>query len=529
VLAVAGVALAALGARLVALGARPFHWDEARVGYWTLRYLDTGAWEYRPVAGGPFLYLVGRHVVDLFGAGDAVARLPVAVVGGLLPMAALLFRGRMTDGETVALAALLAANPLLVYYSRFLRGDVVAAAFGLVAVGATVRAYDGDGRFAHLAAASGALALTASSFAVAYPVAWLVAGLLTLDHDRLLGRPEAARERLAALGERLRSGWRTLAGAGAVGGLVLFVFFAPRAGTRGGPGLWKPTTLPAVAESAFVGTVRKFLGVRVVHRSPGGTHEILPYLAGTAEALAVGALPLAVLALFALARDRYGTDGPRPVVAFHAYWGLFGLYLFAVVAEGFGTWVAVHAVVPLAVPAAVGGAAVVRFAADAFDGRRTRDVAAAGLLVLAVALQTGAVAAGGVYAAPAPESGLAGNGQPADDLDPFYANVSAVAGANEGADVLLYGDRFHLAPAERADTPPVPDRWGNRLPLAWYLARADANVTSTVADGTIDDPPPVVVAAAGRRAEISGELSGYEASEYRTALWNRRVVVFVRR
>ncbi|MFC6794536.1 flippase activity-associated protein Agl23 [Halobaculum halobium] len=135
VLAVAAVVALALVARFAFLGVRPFHWSEGRVGYWTLRYLETGVYSYRPAAGGPVVYLSTRWAIALLGSSDAAARSAVALAGGLLPAAALLFRGPLRDDETVALSALLAGSPLLVYYSRFLRGDVLAAAFGLVVVG----------------------------------------------------------------------------------------------------------------------------------------------------------------------------------------------------------------------------------------------------------------------------------------------------------------------------------------------------------------------------------------------------------
>ena len=111
--AVVAVTALALLARLVGLGTRPFHWDEARVGYWTLRSLAVGAYEYRPVAGGPFLYVVGRWLVTLLGPSDAVARLPVALLGGLLPLAALLFRSAgEPDGRDAPVAGLEAAETL---------------------------------------------------------------------------------------------------------------------------------------------------------------------------------------------------------------------------------------------------------------------------------------------------------------------------------------------------------------------------------------------------------------------------------
>ena len=96
-LAVLAIAALALLARLVFLGERVAHWDEGRVGYDILRYVATGAWEYRPIVHGPFLPQVNRFVFELLGASDFTARLVVAVVGGLFPLSALLFRERLRD------------------------------------------------------------------------------------------------------------------------------------------------------------------------------------------------------------------------------------------------------------------------------------------------------------------------------------------------------------------------------------------------------------------------------------------------
>jgi uncharacterized protein (TIGR03663 family) len=513
-LAVAGVAALALAARLVALDARPFHWDEARVGYWALRYAETGRWSYRPVAGGPLLYHAVRLATAVLGETDAVARLPVALAGGLLPLVALVFRDRLDDAETVLLALLLAANPLLLAGSRFLRGDVVAAGAGLLVLGALARLAAGDRGHAPLAGVAAALALGASGFAVAYPVALGVGALVALDHERVSGSPSVARDRAAAVLGRLAGAPAALAG-----GLVAFL------GTYLALFLPRPLALSGVRR-AFVDAPRAFLGVRVTGRRAGGTHEILPYLADTVTVVAVGALPLAALALFAVLRARYGYGGRRPVVETAAYTGLFGLFLFPVVAESFGPWVAVHAVVFLAVPAAVGAGTLYRAGAAAFDRGAARDVAAVGLVVGAAVAGTGAVVTDEVYGAPSPDDRLATYGQPADDLEPVYRVVEDRTGA--GTDVLLFGDDFFLRPEGRADAPPVPERFAGRLPLAWYLERADADVRSATRPEALSTPPPVVVARASDRAAVAARLDGYEATTYRTALWNRRTVVFVR-
>ncbi len=509
--AVALVTLAALAARLVALDARPFHWDEARVGYWTLRYAETGRWSYRPVAGGPLLYHAGALVTGLFGATDATARLPVALGGGLLPLAALLFRGRLDDLETVLLALVLAASPLLLYFSRFLRGDVLAAGLALVVLGSFVRATAGDARFVPVAGLAAAGALAASGFAVSYPVLALVAGAVVVDHERVVGHPAAATARLDLVVSGLRRSGRAVAtGLGTFFGAVV-VLFAPR-----------PLGLDAVA-GALVDAPRAFLGVRVASRSPGGTHEILPYLADVAGVVGRAALPVALLAGVALARLRYGGTDRRPVVEFAAYWGLAGLFVVPTVAESLGPWIAVHSVVFLAVPAAVGGAWVARLGRRAVDRGATRETVGVALLVVALVAQTGVVAATETYDTPAPDDTLTTYGQAADDLEPIRAAAAT------GGPVLLYGDEFVIRPESRADAPPVPDRFGERLPVAWYLARADADVRSAARPAALADPPPVVVAAASTRTTAASRLDTYESRGYRTALWNRRVVVFVRR
>ncbi|MFB6129780.1 MAG: flippase activity-associated protein Agl23 [Salinigranum sp.] len=530
--AVCAIAALALAVRVVGIGGRPFHWGEARVGYWALRFAQSGTFTYRPVAGGPFLYVVDGRLFSVLPPTDAVARLVVAVVGGLLPLVALSFRTRLRDDETVVFAAFLALNPLLVYYSRFLRGDVPLAAFALAAVGLTVRAVDtGSRRALYGAGLAFGLALAASGFVVGYLVCWLVAGALVADHAALVATGPSLDDRAAALVRWVRGRATPMARATLLAvGTVLF-FYAPRAGAAGGPGLWKPLTWPAVFESALVGSAWKFYGVRVLARPNGGTHPILPYVRGSLGTLALAALPLVALAVVAFLADRYRSGGPRPVVAFSAYWGGAALFVFPLIAEVNAPWVAVHAAVPLALPAAVGGARLLRAGANAFDRGDAATVAAAALIVLAVLAQVGAVTARDVYGPSDRDNRLAQFAQPGDDLAPLLAKLRPIVRRNDGVDVLYYGERFYTVDDRANDRPPVGDAWGHRLPLPWYFERMGAR-TASVKDeaqfsglGTV---PPVVVADASDRGKLAPQLDGYAASEYHLGLWDRRVVVFVK-
>jgi uncharacterized protein (TIGR03663 family) len=526
--AVVALGVGAMVARLVALGDRPFHWDEARVGYWTLRFLETGAFQYRPVAGGPLLYVVNRHLLSVLPVADWSARAVVAVVGGLLPLAALLFRGRLRDGETVALSLLLAANPVLLYYSRFLRGDVLLGTFGLLATGAAVRFHDTrERRYLYLLAAAVTLALASSGFVAGYLLCWAVAGWLVFDHAALVSseRPRGidvddAREAATR--------WATPLARAFLLAAALFLFaFAPRAGPGGGPDLTTLSTLPGVlAES--MGAVEKFYGVRIATRRFGGTHPLIPYVRDLVGVLLAGGLATTLLAAYTFVRDRYAAGGPRRVVALHAYWGFVAVPVFAAVTEVNAPWVAVHVLVPLSVPAAVGLAHVGRALGGAYARGDAASVGAVLLLVLAGASQAGVVVADDVYGPSEPTSSLVHYAQPADDLDGFAATVEA-ASRSDGVDVLYVGEEFYVARESRADAPPVPDAWGNRLPLAWYVERADAETASVRTPSDIDRrATPVVVAPAAQRGAVAQRLPTHNATTYRLALWNRKVVVFVR-
>ncbi|WP_435147390.1 flippase activity-associated protein Agl23 [Halobaculum sp. P14] len=540
VVAVAVIALAALAARLLFLGARPFHWGEGRVGYWTLRFLETGAWEYRPVAGGPFLYVVGRWWLSVAPPTDAAARVPVAVVGGLLPLAALLFRGTLRDDETVALAGVLAADPLLVYYSRFLRGDVPAAAFGLVAVGGVVRFRDTGSRPAlYLAAASFALALSASGFAVAYPFVWLAAALLVVDEARVRGAPREALSTVGAAGGWLVDRVTPLARSLFVFLAVVVVFFAPRA-AAGGVGLNRPATIPTAVVRALVASPKKFAQVHVAFRldpgAPAGP-AFIPVVAGYASTLVHTAWPMLVAALVGFALERYRRD-TRSVVAFGGYAAGVGLLVFPLSSMRAEPWTAVHVLPWLALPAAVGVARLARgvrgYVARGLTGADTSvnpaRVVAALLVVSAVGAGVGTAVAG-AYAPAQPGSPFAQFAQPSDDLDPMLDAAEPVIAANvDGADVAYVGDRFDTE-REYAQ-PPIPTRdqkaWGARLPLQWYFERADADVTSVPSVTFIPgDAPPVVVTTPERRVAVHEALPEYRQFDLHLGLWDRKVVVFV--
>jgi uncharacterized protein (TIGR03663 family) len=497
--------------RVVLLGVRAVHWDEARVGYWILRTSATGDWTYRPIIHGPFVQHTTRWVTEATAATTTTLRLVPALLGGVLPLAALCFRTRLGDDELVALAVVLAANPLLVQYSRFLRSDIALAAFAFVTFGSVVRAIDtGRARWLYAALLAFGLALTTKENAVLYPMSW--AGALALVGAWWLWRyPEGERRRalwsrLDAMRRRLWA-WRghgLLAVAGAV--VVVVFFYAPRSGV-GGVGLWNamsdPSLVPALLRQATVEPVAAVVDVWV----DGGKrdHSYLGFAVYYAVVLAVGAGPLVALAGYGVVRD-----WTRALIMFCGWWGLSSAAGYPFVADIRAPWLAVHVIVALAIPAAVGLAALVDRLRQARLEREQALAAGLAILLVVAGVQTVVVAGATSYqAGPGELNPLVQAGQPGSDMNGLADRAVAATDGNSGPDVLYVGERA-VRNESWNDDPPAAGPWYDRLPLPWYTEAAGLDVTSVRDPGAVGpDAPPVVVADPAHRTVLADRLPDY--------------------
>ena len=576
--ALLAITVLSLLVRLVGLGTRVFHWDEGRVGYWILRYAESGLWEYRPIVHGPFLYHVNEIVFSLIGASDFSARLVVALLGGLLPLAAWLFREHLRDAELVALGLFLAANPVLLYYSRFMRNDVLLAAFMLFALGFFLRAIDtGSARYLYPGTLCLALGFTTKENAILYVLSWAGAVLVLFDHRLLLAsrRPTPRSIRADESGGEARSpesiagdggrasrisrrviaadyaratlrGLRRWLGPLALSALlflaVIVLFYAPRTAGEGigfGAALADPTLWPALIERTLLGTGESVYDLWVA----GGhqDHSYLPYLGDYLETMLYGAATLSVLAVVGFLADRYSGNGPRDFVSLAFYWGFVSVLGYPIVTDIQAPWATVHAIVPLAVPAAVGAALCYRWGRDAL---RSGDVVGVSLAVVVLVLAAGttaATAADVTYIGPTDQENeeVLQWAQPDDDLQPSLEKVERVAEDNRGTDVLFWGtthpsseEELFYMQNESSDLQPSPGGgWYDRLPLPWYLERYDATTASTPPDAdpaaTLQDSPPVVIAYEWDREEIAPHLEGYAAYQHQFKLWDEEIVIFV--
>jgi uncharacterized protein (TIGR03663 family) len=532
----------ALVLRLVFLGDRLAHWDEGRVAYWVLRYAETGAWSYRPIVHGPLLFHVERLVVEHLGTSDALIRLPVALVGGLAPLSAWLYRGRLGSRETIAMGGILAINPLLLYYSRFMRNDVLLAVFALVAFGALLRAADtGRGGYLVVGAVAFALAASAKENAWLYPLCWIGAGTLAAawplwarakrrravrGEPRLYALVETTRPRCH---EAIRS-LRDLA-TGAVLAPILFLvvlvwFYAPRPLAADWP------IDPTVWSDALLVNAGKVYRLWI---DGAGQSDYGTYLAFFGLVALVGGTVVCAFSVAGAVAERRARRRSRWLVWTAVAWALASLLGYPLAADIRAPWLVVHVLTPLSIPAAVGLAACFDRAKGAVPpgariGRRGASVA----FVLAIAT---ALAVGGVtsYVHPTtPGNVLVQWAQPGDELRTGVERAETVARHHDGVDVHFVGtqrpdsDDVALYVENESSLrrpPPGGPGWHARLPLPWYFERADATVTSSPPGNwsTLSDPPPVVVAYAWDRERVAANLTGYAETTGRFKVLGERV------
>jgi predicted membrane-bound mannosyltransferase len=206
-------------------------------------------------------------------------------------------------------------------------------------------------------------------------------------------------------------------------------------------------------------------------------------------------------------------------------------------------WISLHVALPLLVPAAVGWVALARerpwrpLRLPDGDARgRYARYALAALVVLSVAHVPIVIAVSSVTP-PLYVNVLAQSAQPSDDLSPMRA---AIDDAADDGGVLYYGEAYYLPNESVADSPPSEGDhwlgwWLNRLPMAWYVERANApsaHVDDATALRAMEPAPPVVFAdpeAADGAARVLDER-GYERTRYDLGLYHEQaVVVFVDR
>jgi uncharacterized protein (TIGR03663 family) len=563
-LAVLGLTVVSVVLRLAFLGSRVAHWDEGRVAYWIADYAASGVTFYRPIIHGPLLHLVNAPLFELLGATDFVMRLFPALVGGFLPLAALLFRHRLRDETVVSLALLLALNPVLLYFSRFMRSDILAATFSFLAFACFVRAIDfDDGRYLYGATFALAVGFGAKENVLAYLFAFVGATVLLLHHRLLFARfaeqsPMAVlRQYLAwALGSVVRHA-RSIAGSVALFLVTVTYVYAPRGSLpsqglyyrscSGYDGYFDVAAAPTLGEAlanplelphlfAFtLGSTAELYGCQWITPRTDDPNPYLEYLGEMALITAESSTALVALALVGFAVTLYAADRPDDLVSFSFYWGAASLVGYPFITDiGGSAWLVVHIVLPLAIPAAYGLGILYRWGRDA---QLDDDTVSVALVVLLGVVLVGSMAWTGYatsFADPkSDDNPLVQYAQPSGDVEPTLTDMRTLADQNEGTDVVLYGEHLYNPTGnEELERRPTCSNWFNSLPLPWYFEAGEMNVNCAPDNGTLEsalaENPPVVIVHADERGAVDERIDDrYEARVHLMRTFDTPFVFYV--
>jgi uncharacterized protein (TIGR03663 family) len=133
------IGVLAIISHLYLLDVRAFHHDETLHADYSWRIYQGQGYTHDPLLHGPFLYYITAFVFLLFSDTDWTARLSVALFGICLVLLPWLMRREFGRGAALLASGYLLISPIVLYVGRFLRHDIYAVTFELLAVVAILR------------------------------------------------------------------------------------------------------------------------------------------------------------------------------------------------------------------------------------------------------------------------------------------------------------------------------------------------------------------------------------------------------
>jgi uncharacterized protein (TIGR03663 family) len=208
------LAVLSLITHLYLLGDRALHHDETLHASYSWRLYRGQGYTHDPLMHGPFLYYFTALIFFLFGDSDTTARLGAALFGTVAVLLPLLLRRELGRGGALLASAYLLLSPVFLYVGRFIRHDIFAVTFELLAVIGVVRYVDGERPGWHylFAAALGLMLATMETFYIfalillSYLVVWLLWSVgrrllvLLAGYGLLTGLALAGLPRIASIG-----------------------------------------------------------------------------------------------------------------------------------------------------------------------------------------------------------------------------------------------------------------------------------------------------------------------------------------
>lgn len=128
------LAVVALVMRLLDLGARGISHDESLHGVYSWYLANGNVYQHDPMMHGPFLFHGTALNFLIFGDSDVTVRLLAALLGTGLVVLPYFLRRHLGRWASMCAAVMLAFSPMLLYYSRYARNDVIMAFWALLLV-----------------------------------------------------------------------------------------------------------------------------------------------------------------------------------------------------------------------------------------------------------------------------------------------------------------------------------------------------------------------------------------------------------
>jgi uncharacterized protein (TIGR03663 family) len=132
-----------LGLRLVQLDEKPLHHDETLHAWFSWQLATGNGYSYDPVYHGPVQFYVIALAYLLFGIGDYVAHVPVAVAGTIAIFLPFFLRRQLGTVAALTASVAICLAPAWLYFSRFVREDIHAATITLGLTVVLLRFFDG--------------------------------------------------------------------------------------------------------------------------------------------------------------------------------------------------------------------------------------------------------------------------------------------------------------------------------------------------------------------------------------------------
>jgi len=119
--------LISLAMRFWDLGSRSFGYDESLHAYYSYLLYQGDGFQHTPLMHGPLQFHGTALMFFLFGDSDYTARLLHAILGTLLVILPFFLRDRMGRIGALVTAFMIAFSPMMLYYSRYARNDILMA------------------------------------------------------------------------------------------------------------------------------------------------------------------------------------------------------------------------------------------------------------------------------------------------------------------------------------------------------------------------------------------------------------------